>query len=116
MGPDCARRNNAAATALRCGVPISLHSDSPVTPLGLLHTVQHAVTRRTQSGRVMGEHERITAQQALEAVTIGAALISSRGENTIELTKGCICCQITDDVQRTRTALGPAVRPRPRGL
>ncbi|WP_330447211.1 amidohydrolase family protein [Kocuria rhizophila] len=73
VGPDCARRNNAAATALRCGVPISLHSDSPVTPLGLLHTAQHAVTRRTQSGRVAGEHERITVQQALEAVTIGAA-------------------------------------------
>ncbi len=73
VGPDRARRNNAAATALRCGVPISLHSDSPVTPLGLLHTVQHAVTRRTQSGRVMGEHERITVQQALEAVTIGSA-------------------------------------------
>lgn len=73
VGPDRVRRNNAAATALRCGVPISLHSDSPVTPLGLLHTVQHAVTRRIQFGHVMGEHEWITVQRALEAVTIGSA-------------------------------------------
>ena len=73
VGPDRARRNNAAATALRHGVHISLHSDTPVTPLGLLHTVKHAVTRLTQSGRVMGEHERIEVQDALEAVTIGSA-------------------------------------------
>lgn len=39
------------------------------------------------------------------AVNIDASLISSRGEDTIELTNGCICCQITDDVQRTMTAL-----------
>ncbi|GAA1882869.1 hypothetical protein GCM10009715_31560 [Paeniglutamicibacter psychrophenolicus] len=73
VGPDRARRMNAAATALRHGVPISLHSDTPVTPLGPLHTMKHAVTRLTVSGRVMGEAERISAQQALEAVTLGGA-------------------------------------------
>ncbi|MGJ9413639.1 amidohydrolase [Aeromicrobium sp. CF4.19] len=73
VGPDRARRMNAAATALRHGVPISLHSDSPITPLGPLHTIKHAVTRLTMSGRVMGEHERIGAREALEAVTLGSA-------------------------------------------
>lgn len=73
VGPDRAARMNAAATALRHGVPISLHSDSPVTPLGPLRTIKHAVTRLTISGRVMGEHERIRAAQALEAVTLGSA-------------------------------------------
>ncbi|MFL4475972.1 amidohydrolase [Paeniglutamicibacter sp. MACA_103] len=73
VGPDRAARMNATATALRHGVPISFHSDTPVTPLGPLHTVKHAVTRLTVSGRVMGEHERISAQQALEAVTLGGA-------------------------------------------
>lgn len=73
VGPDRARRNNAAATALRHGVHISLHSDTPVTPLGPLHTVKHAVTRLTHSGRVMGEYERIDVQDALEAVTLGSA-------------------------------------------
>ena len=73
VGPDRASRMNAAATALRHGVPISLHSDSPVTPLGPLRTMKHAATRLTVSGRVMGEHERISAQDALEAVTLGGA-------------------------------------------
>ena len=75
LGVDRASRMNAAATALRSGVPISLHSDSPVTPLGPLATMKHAVTRRTQSGRVMGEFERIAAEDALRAVTIGAAYL-----------------------------------------
>lgn len=73
LGPDRAARMNAAATALRHGVPISLHSDTPVTPLGPLQTMKHAVTRLTVSGRVMGEHERISALEALEAVTLGGA-------------------------------------------
>lgn len=75
VGPDRASRMNAAATALRHHVPISLHSDTPVTPLGPLQAVKHAVTRLTASGRVMGEHERITVLQALEAVTLGGAFM-----------------------------------------
>jgi predicted amidohydrolase YtcJ len=75
LGVDRAARMNAAATALRCGVPIALHSDSPVTPLGPLATMKHAITRRTQSGRVMGEHERISAEEALRAVTLGPAYL-----------------------------------------
>ena len=38
------------------------------------------------------------------SVNIDAALIRSSGADTLELTNGCICCQITDDVQRT---MGP---------
>ncbi|WP_435200019.1 amidohydrolase [Janibacter sp. GS2] len=75
VGPDRAARMNAAATALRHRVPIALHSDTPVTPLGPLHSVKHAVTRLTVSGRVMGEHERIGVQEAVEAVTVGAAYL-----------------------------------------
>ncbi|GII99796.1 hypothetical protein CLV28_1072 [Sediminihabitans luteus] len=73
VGPDRAARMNAARTALDTGVPISLHCDTPVTPLAPLETVQHAVTRQTPSGRVMGEHERITVGEALHAVTLGGA-------------------------------------------
>lgn len=73
VGPDRARRMNAAATALSAGVPISLHSDTPVTPMAPLRSIKHAVTRLTPSGRVMGEFEKITALEALKAVTLGAA-------------------------------------------
>lgn len=39
------------------------------------------------------------------SVNIDSALIASSSQDTIELTNGCICCQITDDVSRTMTAL-----------
>lgn len=73
MGPERACRLNAAATALAAGVPISLHSDAPVTPIAPLFTAWCAVNRMTASGRVLGEENRITVQQALHAMTLGAA-------------------------------------------
>jgi G3E family GTPase len=38
-------------------------------------------------------------------VNIDAALIRASGADTLELTNGCICCQITDDVQQTMSGL-----------
>jgi predicted amidohydrolase YtcJ len=73
VGPERARRMEPAATAEREGVPFSLHTDASVTPLGHLHSMWCAVNRVTPSGRVLGEHERISATSALRAVTLGAA-------------------------------------------
>lgn len=73
VGPDRANRMNAAGTALRHGVPFSLHSDAPITPIAPLFTAWCAVNRQTASGRVLGAHERISVQEALRAVTLGAA-------------------------------------------
>lgn len=75
VGIDRARRMNAAATALAAGVPISFHCDAPVTPLNPLLSAMYAVTRRTPSGRVLGEHERISLDDALRAVTLGGAYL-----------------------------------------
>lgn len=73
VGPDRATRMNACRTALDAGVPMAIHSDAPVTPLGPLFTAWAAVNRITASGRVQGEEERITVAEALWAVTMGAA-------------------------------------------
>lgn len=73
MGPDRARRMDACATALRHGVPLAIHSDAPVTPLGPLFTAWCAVTRTTASGKTLGPEERISAEDALQAITLGAA-------------------------------------------
>ncbi len=73
MGPDRAVRMDAAATAKRNGVNFSIHSDAPVTPLGPLFTAWCAVNRQTASGRILGEHEKISVEDALRAITIGAA-------------------------------------------
>ena len=73
MGPARANRMNGAATARRTGVRFSFHSDSPVTPVGPLFSAWCAVNRETSSGRLLGEEERISAEEALRAITIDAA-------------------------------------------
>lgn len=73
LGPDRAERMNPCRSAQELGVPYTIHSDAPVTPLGPLHVAWCAVNRRTASGRVLGEHERIDVADALRAVTLGAA-------------------------------------------
>lgn len=73
VGPERAERMNACRTALDHGIPLAIHSDAPVTPLGPLFTAWCAVNRQTSSGRTLGEHEKITVDEALYAITIGAA-------------------------------------------
>lgn len=73
IGPQRAREMDACATAKREGVPFTIHSDAPVTPLGHLHTMWCAVNRQTATGKSLGETEKISVHDALEAVTLGAA-------------------------------------------
>jgi predicted amidohydrolase YtcJ len=73
VGPERAERMNACRTALDTGVPLAIHSDAPVTPLGPLFTAWEAVNRITASGRTQGEDEKIQVRAALYAITLGAA-------------------------------------------
>ncbi|WP_047310116.1 amidohydrolase [Rhodopseudomonas palustris] len=74
MGPERAARLDATGTAQRIGVPFAIHSDAPVTPLAPLFTAWCAVNRVSSSGRVLGrDTEALTTEQALAAITIGAA-------------------------------------------
>lgn len=74
MGPERAHRLDATGTAERIGVPYAIHSDAPVTPLSPLFTAWCAVNRISSGGRELGKAtEALTVQQALAAVTIGAA-------------------------------------------
>ena len=73
VGDERACRMNAARSALQAGVHIALHSDAPVTPLAPLFTAWCAVNRHTMSGRVLGAAQCLTVQEALFAITLGAA-------------------------------------------
>jgi len=73
IGEDRATRMNAVRAALDEGVRVAIHSDAPVTPMGPLFTAWCAVNRRTMSGRVLGKAQRITVDEALYAITLGAA-------------------------------------------
>lgn len=89
VGPERANRLEPAATAQREGVRFALHSDANVTPLGGLHLIWAAVNRVTPKGRVLGPEERISAYDALKAVTVDAAyqLHMDREIGSIEIGK-----------------------------
>lgn len=74
LGPKRTDDMDNAGMAKALGIPFSLHSDSPVTPLGPLQLMQAAITRRDQAGYLFkGAYTAITAEDALYAVTLGAA-------------------------------------------
>ena len=99
MGPDRAERLDACRSALDAGVPLAIHSDAPITPLGPLFTAWCAVNRQTSSGRVLGESERITVPQALHAITMGAAFTLGLDDRigSIEVGKFADFCVLDDD-------------------
>ena len=99
VGPERAERMNACATALREGVPLAIHSDAPITPLGPLFTAWCAVHRLTASGQVLGAHERIGVADALRAITLGAAysLGLDAEVGSIECGKRADFCVLDDD-------------------
>ncbi|MDU8925857.1 amidohydrolase [Alisedimentitalea sp. MJ-SS2] len=105
VGPERAERMNACRTALDTGVPMAIHSDAPVTPLGPLFTAWAAVNRITASGRTQGEGEKITVDQALQAITLGAAytLHMDSEVGSIEVGKKADFAVLEDDP----TALDP---------
>ncbi len=99
MGPDRANRLDACASALAAGVPLAIHSDAPVTPLGPLHVAWCAVNRVTPKGRVLGASERLSVPQALHAITLGAAwtLKLDHEVGSIECGKRADFCVLEDD-------------------
>jgi predicted amidohydrolase YtcJ len=55
------------------GVRFTIHNDAPVVPPDILRLIEASVDRRTRSGFVLGADERISFEEALHAVTLGAA-------------------------------------------
>ncbi len=73
IGPDRAASMDGCRAALDAGVNLAIHSDAPVTPMGPLFTAWCAVNRQTMSGQTLGAAQRLSVQEALYAITLGAA-------------------------------------------
>ena len=69
------RGNNVspARWAIERGVHFTIHNDAPIVPPDIMRLVAIAVNRRTRSGHLLGPDQRLTIQEALHAVTLGAA-------------------------------------------
>lgn len=73
LGQARAEGISPAATALKNGLRISVHADTPVTPMDVMLMMWAASERKTRSGALLGGSERIGREAALKAVTIDAA-------------------------------------------
>ena len=99
VGPERAHRMNACKTALQEKVPLAIHSDAPITPLGPLFTAWCAMNRLTFSGRTLGDYEKISKMEALYAITLGAAftLKIDHEVGSLETGKKADCCILDRD-------------------
>ncbi len=73
LGPDRAENISPIRWALDRGIHCTMHQDSPVVAPNAMLAVHNAVNRTTLSGRVLGENQKISVQQALKAVTLDGA-------------------------------------------
>lgn len=73
VGPNRAAQMNSAAWAKKYQIPYSIHSDAPITPLAPLFTAWCATNRLTTSGETLGPEHKISLDEALHAITLGAA-------------------------------------------
>jgi predicted amidohydrolase YtcJ len=72
-GPERTARLNPAASALKRNFSVTIHHDSPVHPIDQFMLIWNSVERKSRSGKVWGEDQRISVMDALKASTINAA-------------------------------------------
>jgi hypothetical protein len=73
LGAERASRISPVRSTIDRGMRYTLHNDSPVVPSDCRMLLWSAVNRRTRSGKVLGEEQRIGAEEALRGITIDAA-------------------------------------------
>ena len=73
FGPERAQNISPMGWALEKGIRFTIHQDPPVKLPNQILGIHNAVNRKTESGRVLGEHQRISVMEAIKAVTINGA-------------------------------------------
>ncbi|WP_256383272.1 amidohydrolase [Photobacterium toruni] len=89
LGPWRASNISPMGWANSQELPFTIHMDAPVLFPDMMTNMWSAVNRVTRSGAVLGKHHRITAYQALEAITKNAAYqnFEEQHKGTIEVGK-----------------------------
>ena len=73
IGDSLGNKISPVKTALNKGLNITIHTDAPVALPNLMRVVWTAVNRTSRSGKVIGPNERLSAYEALKAITIWSA-------------------------------------------
>jgi predicted amidohydrolase YtcJ len=92
--------DGGAHTAINTDHMFGLDPDTALNPFNPFLTMATAVTRRTEGGRVIGERERVSREEALRLMTIDAARLSFDEGRTgsIEAGKLADLAILSDDI------------------
>lgn len=88
IGAERAQEMVRLGDVVRAGVPLSLHSDTPMASGQPLKLMSDAVNRITLGGNLVGPKQRISVEKALHAVTLGAAYSLRMEEEVGSITPG----------------------------
>lgn len=89
LGPERAAFISPLASAFKRGIRATNHTDATVTPTDPMFLLWTSVNRVTREGRVLGEAERVTAYQGLQALTVNGAYeyFEEASKGTLEVGK-----------------------------
>lgn len=73
IGDSLGNKISPVKTAINKGVKVTIHTDAPVALPSLMRVLWTAVERKSRSGQIIGENERLTPYEALKAITIWSA-------------------------------------------
>lgn len=73
IGDSLGNKISPTRTALNKGLPITIHTDAPVALPNLMRMIGISVERRSRSGKLIGEAEKLTPYEALQAITSWSA-------------------------------------------
>jgi predicted amidohydrolase YtcJ len=73
FGEERAMRISPAKSSIDRNMPFTVHNDAPVVPPDMIRLLWSTTNRKTRSGKVLGEEQKISTYAALEAMTINAA-------------------------------------------
>ena len=73
FGEERAMRISPTKSSLDRNMPFTVHNDAPVVPPDMIRLLWSTTNRKTRSGKVLGEEQKVSTYTALEAMTINAA-------------------------------------------
>ena len=106
LGEERASRISPLASAQAEGLKFTLHQDSPVVAPDMLETLSCAMTRKTQTGRVLGAEKCVDFASALAGVTSSVAYQYGKEQEwgSIAVGKRADFVQLSEDIRRTPPA------------
>jgi len=73
FGEERAVRISPTKSSLDRKMPFTVHNDAPVVPPDMIRLLWSTTNRKTRSGKVLGDEQKISTYEALKAITINAA-------------------------------------------